>query len=95
MSEAMFPIQGEYVEASGGATGRVRRPPGEVPWGVAALAYEHYAKLYGRTQSMDRIAERGGFGWTELVALLKGVDHGSFPNVPAASPDYGPKSTGS
>jgi hypothetical protein len=40
-----------------------------IPWHVAEIAYRHYAKAYGTDQSMNRLAERGGFGWTEFLHL--------------------------
>ncbi len=66
--ERMFPIQGEHFNDE-----RVNRPAGQVPWGVAELAYKVYVKECGSGQSLERLAERGGFGWTELVNLLQGT----------------------
>ena len=43
---------------------------GNIPWWLAELAYEHYVRLFG-TQSLERLAERGGFGMLELLALLR------------------------
>lgn len=43
---------------------------GRIPWRVAELAYIEYAKRYGRDQSLERLAERGGFHVNELDALL-------------------------
>ena len=57
-----FPIQAEY-----GA----RPHPMQVPWDVAELAYSVYAGLYGKGgQSLERLAERGGFGPSEMDAFL-------------------------
>lgn len=56
----------------------ILKPPGvkhtrsgyvDLPWLVAELAYEAYAKKYGKSQSLERIAERGGFGEYELDEL--------------------------
>lgn len=47
-----FPIQG-----AGGLT---------IPWPVAEQAYERYAQRHGRSQSLERLAERGGFGVEEM-----------------------------
>ncbi len=60
-----FPIQAEDV-------GRVhpRRPAGTVPWSVGVAAWERYAARYGRDQSVERIAERGGFGFGEMHLFL-------------------------
>lgn len=43
-------------------------PPTNIPWWVAEIAHQEYAKYHD--QSLERIAERGGFGWLELVLLL-------------------------
>ncbi len=45
-------------------------PPGSVPAQVFLLAYAEYAKHH--RQSAERLAERGGFSWSELVACLRG-----------------------
>jgi hypothetical protein len=42
-----------------------------IPWWLAEIAYEHYAKLFGTSQSLKRLAERGGFGRDELLILLR------------------------
>lgn len=55
-SEKRFPIQGGLT----------------VSWEAAERAYEHYAKLYGRQQSLERLAQRGGFGIREFVELWYG-----------------------
>ena len=46
-------------------------PPGprSIPWEVAEIAYGAYSKLYGSSQSLERLAERGGFGWCEMDSL--------------------------
>jgi hypothetical protein len=62
----MFPIQGEQD------SGRIERPPGQIPWAIAELAYKQYSEFYGTSQSLEKLASRGGFGWTELVYLLRG-----------------------
>jgi hypothetical protein len=59
-----FPIQGEH--------GQHRLDRSTIPWWLAELAYEQYATYFGRQQSLERLAERGGFGRDELVALLAG-----------------------
>ena len=46
--------------------------PGEIPWFIAEAAYKQYAKDYGTKQTLERLAERGGFGWEELLILLQG-----------------------
>lgn len=44
--------------------------PGTIAWHEHVEAWNAYAKLFGSDQSAERIAERGGFGWGELVSLL-------------------------
>lgn len=46
------------------------RGPGTVSWGEHCEAWSAYAAKYGREQSAERIAERGGFGFYELADLL-------------------------
>jgi phosphopantothenate-cysteine ligase len=46
------------------------RPSGTVAWNEHQKAWDAYAKKYGKVQSAERIAERGGFGWNELFELL-------------------------
>lgn len=57
----MFPIQARRG-------GRL----GYISWDMAEKAYEVYSFLYGTDQSLERLAERGGFGLTELCYLLEG-----------------------
>lgn len=54
-----FPIQPDYDE-------KFR----EVDWEIAEKAYKAYKAQYGSSQSLEIIAERGGFGAEELVTLL-------------------------
>ena len=42
-----------------------------IPWWLAEEAYEYYSELYGSSQSLERLAERGGFGREELIWLLR------------------------
>lgn len=37
-----------------------------VPWSVAEKAYAVYSARYGRDQSLERMAQRGGFGNSEM-----------------------------
>jgi len=46
------------------------RPPGTIAWDEHLAVWEAYAKRYGRSQSAERIAERGGFGFAEIVMLM-------------------------
>ena len=43
---------------------------GTVAWDEHLQAWRAYAAKYGSDQSAERIAERGGFGYAELGALL-------------------------
>lgn len=41
-----------------------------IPWWLAEVAYKSYKRRYGNSQSLERLAERGGFGRKELLFLL-------------------------
>lgn len=45
------------------------KPPGTIAWSEYLSIYEVYAKRYGRDQSPERLAERGGFGYAEIVLI--------------------------
>ena len=45
-------------------------PPGSVSWDEHEAAWRVYAKRYGNDQNAERIVERGGFSYGELVNLL-------------------------
>jgi len=47
-----------------------------IPWAEAERAYRQYAKLHGTDQSMERLAQRGGFGVQEFSCLWLGHDPG-------------------
>jgi hypothetical protein len=40
--------------------------PTRIPWSVADKAYSVYSAHYGSDQTLERLAERGGFGWEEM-----------------------------
>ena len=44
--------------------------PKGIPYPIAEEAYKEYAAQYGTQQSLERLCERGGFGWEELATLL-------------------------
>lgn len=44
-------------------------PP--LPWHVAEEIYRVYSDLYGSDQSLERLAERGGFAWEEISHMTK------------------------
>lgn len=46
------------------------RPPGTITWSEHVKAWEAYARQYGKQQSAERMAKRGGFDYGELVDLL-------------------------
>lgn len=54
-----FPIQQEG-----------RFPSGTIPWWLAKEVYKTYGRAFGHDQSLERLAERGGFGRSEVVNLL-------------------------
>lgn len=56
--ERRFPIQGGLT----------------VSWPAAERAYATYSKLYGTSQSLERLAERGGFGMLEFAGLYGRYD---------------------
>ncbi|AMV25489.1 hypothetical protein VT84_13910 [Gemmata sp. SH-PL17] len=58
--ERMFPLQTSRTAPAG---------PRQIPWSVAEVAYGEYTRLYGSSQSLERLAERGGFGWCEMDSL--------------------------
>ena len=43
---------------------------GFIPWWLAEVAFEYYCSHWPG-QSLERLAERGGFGVTELVAYIR------------------------
>lgn len=64
------PVQGSTHDPQGRRLPRGARPAGTISWDEHLEAYENYAKRYGRDQTAERLAERGGFSWYELVNLL-------------------------
>ncbi len=46
-------------------------PPGEAPYKLLQLVWQEYHKRH-REQTLERIQERGGFGWNEIIQLLRG-----------------------
>lgn len=64
-----FPIQHEYKRNKAGEMERY--PECTIPWWLAEVAYEWYSKKYGTKQSLEMLAERGGFGRDELIGLIR------------------------
>lgn len=61
-----FPIQEDIRTAT-----TPTRPASSIPWWLADVAYKAYTERYGSGQSLERLAERGGFGRDELLMLLR------------------------
>lgn len=57
--ERQFPIQGSE-----------NGKPISIPWSYAEEAYKEYSAQYGTRQSLERLAERCGFGVSEIIDLL-------------------------
>lgn len=66
--ERMAHVQGERHD-------RTEIPAGRIPWAVHEVAWRAYAAAGHGAQSAERIDERGGFSWVELIALLRGTYH--------------------
>lgn len=63
LNRRLFPLQCARRNYPGAAA------PLSIPWSVAEKAYGVYASLYGTGQSLERLAERGGFGVEEMDQL--------------------------
>lgn len=63
----VFPIQDDYRQRRWGS--QHVHGPRSIPWERAAQAYVAYSTMYGTLQSLERMAERGGFGWYEFLSL--------------------------
>lgn len=61
-----FPLQGEQLRDDP----RKRLPGTHTSWPLAELAYSAYARCFGGDQSLERLAERGGFSISELAFFL-------------------------
>ena len=72
MNERLVPIQGGELASPSDVRPTVHRQRTQIPETVARLAYETYAGRFGSSQSFERLHERGGFGWEELIAGLRG-----------------------
>jgi hypothetical protein len=56
-AERLFPIH---------CSGSALPHPTQIPWSVADKAYSVYSARYGKGQSLERLAERGGFNAVEM-----------------------------
>lgn len=81
MSERRAPVQADTILSNLPETnshrvawarenGRQPKPAGTVAWTEHVEAWEAYAKRYGKDQSAERIAERHGFSYGELLMFL-------------------------
>ncbi len=61
-----FPIQGENFQR-----GPAYKKRCTIPWWLAEIAYKYYSETYGNQQTLERLAERGGFGRIELIRFLR------------------------
>ncbi len=64
-TDRLFPIMAQDRKAATPA-------PSSVPWEIAERAYSVYSARYGTSQSLKRLAERGGFHPGEMDDLLPG-----------------------
>ena len=46
-------------------------PPSRIPWWLAEEAYAYYSERFGTDQSIERLAQLGGFGREELLHFLR------------------------
>lgn len=73
MDDRPFPIQGGHNwNRKPGDRPVIHYQPCIIPWWLAEEAYKVYSKKFGNAQSLERLAERGGFGREELLWLLSG-----------------------
>jgi hypothetical protein len=78
VGERRAPVQASRreLDANGYSNGppRPSSAPGTVPgtisWEEHEQAWREYARRYGTSQSAERLAQRGGFSWWELVDYL-------------------------
>ncbi len=67
-----FPIQAEYVDENGKKLKpQHHKQVSAIPWWLAEEAFKEYKRRYMSGQSLERLAERGGFGRYELLDLLR------------------------
>lgn len=52
------------------ASREAKKGPGTITWEEHLLAYSSYAAKYGTSQSAERLSERGGFCYSELIMFL-------------------------
>lgn len=64
--ERMFPLQSSY------RSDKAKPHPTRIPWSVADKAYAVYRSRYGSQQTLERLAERGGFSAGEMDDFYPG-----------------------
>lgn len=74
-----FPIQQERGDWT--TDGHCNPGRSTIPWWLAEIAYSVYSRKYGNGQTLERLAERGGFGRAELMWLLRGGEDGANENA--------------
>ena len=74
-----FPIQqGHNWNKRASERPIIRYGPCTIPWWLAEEAYKVYVSNFGSQQSLERIAQRGGFSRKELIWLLSKVQNKVF-----------------
>ena len=73
-SHRPFPIQAGKPYRKPGRFGMIYPKKSTIPWWLAQRAYDGYVAKFGDSQSLERLASRGGFGRNELLYLLGCVD---------------------
>lgn len=68
--ERRAPVQDDDLPSASASRGKIKVPSGTISWTEHCEAWTAYAARYGRDQSAERLAERGGFGFIELVQYL-------------------------
>lgn len=49
----------------------MQHPEMPITWAQAEIIYAGYSAMYGKQQSLERMAQRGGFGWGEVGVIYK------------------------
>jgi hypothetical protein len=62
------PVQADVRRDAGDRSKALK--PGTISWGEHEVAWRAYAERHGRDQSAERMAERGGFSYGELIMFL-------------------------
>ena len=76
-----FPIQGGFKWYD-----QRYHKQSHIPWWLAEEAYKIYKKNYCNDQSLERLAERGGFGRSELIMLLSEINWGEWKDNESKTP---------